>query len=71
MKLSRNMWIDRVIAEKHLFEVLKQNKKLKNHNEYFVFIYEKFKKSLCEYLQFKKQLPKIFKEWFIGIGRSK
>lgn len=38
----RKMWIDRVIAEKHLRDVVLLERKIKPPNEYFGFIYKRF-----------------------------
>jgi hypothetical protein len=68
MKASRNMWVDRVLAEKHLSQLHK--KKLKSPNAYFDYLHAKYRESQTSYVQFKREFPRLFKLWFIGIGRS-
>ena len=45
----RKMWIDRVIAEKHLRDVVLLERKAKPPNEYFGFIYKRFLQSGLSY----------------------
>ena len=48
------MWIDRIFAEKYLFEVELRKKKPTNTNDYFTFLHDKFKQSKESLNQFSK-----------------
>jgi hypothetical protein len=40
MKWKRNAWVDRVISEKHLKDVVCKNQAAKRPNDYFTYLHQ-------------------------------